>query len=244
MPPKKRAKMSKVDTQSILGGRIEFKNREFNFSDKQQQVLEKLLDPNTKIVFLSGCAGTSKTYMAIYAALHLLDRDYAKDIIYIRSLVESASRSLGYLPGDQEEKFSPFMMPLLDKCEEIISENSTKELTASNKLSSIPINFLRGASWRNKVVAVDEAQNLTHKELTTVLTRIGVNTKVFVMGDQLQSDINGKSGFADFIKAFDNPESVENGIHHFHFGKEDIFRSEILKFIVEKIEGISPPAHK
>lgn len=241
MAPKKRTKLAKVDAQSIIGSRIEFKQREFNLSEKQQQILKCLLDEKTKIVFLSGVAGTSKTWLSVYAALNLLDRDFSKDIIYIRSLIESASKSLGYLPGSEEEKFSPFLIPLLDKCDEIISDNCSKQLIAANKISSSPINFLRGQNFRNKIILVDESQNISRKEMVTIISRMAEGSKMFILGDLMQTDLpEGTSGLADFIKIFDNEESRENGIFNFSFGKEDIVRSKLLRFIVEKIEQLPP----
>jgi len=110
-------------------------------------------------------------------------------------------------------------------------------LFQSDYLKSIPVNFLRGATFMNNVVIVDEAQNLEHSELVTILTRFGKNCKLFVIGDSLQSDIQ-KSGFANIMKAFDTDVSRENGIQTFHFTEEDITRSKLLKFIVKVIAGI------
>jgi phosphate starvation-inducible PhoH-like protein len=220
-----------------------FKKREFNFSEKQVAILEKMFDPESKIVFLSGPAGTSKSFISIYAALHLLKENPDKKILYIRTAIESASKSLGALPGTENEKFLPYMMPILDKVEEIINDEPAKALFSTDIVSAIPVNYLRGASWRDKIVIFDESQNANKKELTTVLTRIGEGTKVFVLGDPSQSDINGQSGFASFFKAFTSAHCEDRGIYSFEFGKEDIVRSEILKFIVERIEGIEPPKH-
>jgi predicted ribonuclease YlaK len=239
MAIKKRTKLAKVDTQSIIGSRIDFKKREFNFTEKQQEILKCLLHDDTKIVFLSGYAGTSKTWLSVYAALHLIDRDFSRDIIYIRSLIESASKSLGYLPGSEEEKFSPFLIPLLDKCDEIINDACSKQLIAADKISSSPINFLRGQNFRNKIILVDEAQNISRKELITIISRMAEGSKMFILGDLMQTDLpDGVSGLADFIKVFDNEESRANGIFNFSFGKEDIVRSKLLRFILEKIEQI------
>lgn len=235
--------MVNMDFSPKLSNQLDFKEREFNFSEKQQKILDCLLDEKTKIVFLSGLAGTSKTYMAVYAALHLLNGDFGKDIVYIRSLVESASRSLGYLPGMAEEKFQPFMLPLMEKMEEIIEDHCSKQLLSSEKVIAIPVNFLRGASFKNKIVIVDEFQNMQKSEATTVISRIGDGTKYFILGDPMQSDINGKSAMVPFIDAFNNQESLDNGIFCFNFGKEDIVRSEILKFIMGKIEGIPQKSH-
>jgi PhoH-like ATPase len=110
-------------------------------------------------------------------------------------------------------------------------------LFESNYLKSIPVNFLRGATFTNNVVIVDEAQNLEHSELVTILTRFGKNCKLFIIGDSLQSDIQ-KSGFEKIMRAFDTDESNKNGIHAFHFTEEDITRSKLLKFIVKIIASI------
>ena len=91
---------------------IKFKHREFKFTAKQQRFLKTALDPETKIIFVSGPAGSSKTYMGVYALLQLMQQDFNKDLIYIRSIAESADKGLGSLPGDIAEKFDPFLMPL------------------------------------------------------------------------------------------------------------------------------------
>ena len=99
----------------------------------------------------------------------------------------------------------------------------------------MPINFIRGASWRDKIVIADEAQNFTFKELTTLITRIGDGTKILVCGDSMQSDINGKSGFSAMCKLFSDYKSRQKGIEYFEFTEEDIKRSKLLKFIISKL---------
>lgn len=239
MAIKKRTKLAKVDTQSIIGSRIDFKKREFNFTEKQQEILKRLFDDDTKIVFLSGPSGTSKTFLAVYAALHLLDKDHTRDVLYIRTVQESGSKGLGYLPGDQGSKFSPFQIPLEEKCEEIIEDSCMKGLFAEEKLQAIPVNFIRGQSWKNKIVVFDEIQNGSHKEITAAITRLGKGSKIIFCGDNAQIDMSAdKSGFADFVRAFSDQESRDKGIFHFKFGVEDIVREELLKFIVPRIEAM------
>ena len=215
---------------------IKFKKRNFKFTDKQQRFLKIALDPETKIIFVSGPAGSSKTYMGVYALLQLMQNDFTKDLIYIRSIAESADKGLGSLPGDIAEKFDPFLMPLYDKMEEIVYEGDTIYLKNKEKISAVPVNFLRGASWQNKLIFADEAQNFTKKELTTLTTRIGEDTKLIIGGDFMQSDINGKTGFKDFFNIFNDDESKEMGIHTFSFTTRDIVRSEILKFIIRRLD--------
>ena len=172
---------------------IKFKDRKFKFTANQRRFLDILLDPESKLIFASGPAGSSKTYMSLYGCLRLMDEDKEKDLLYIRSIAESADKGLGSLPGDITDKFNPFTMPLYDKLEEIIFEGDTAFLKQKERVSAIPINFLRGANWNNELIVADEAQNFTYKELTTLITRIGEDTKVIICGDFMQSDINGKS---------------------------------------------------
>lgn len=207
--------------------------------DKQLSFLEKSLAEDTKVMIVAGPAGTSKTYMSVYSAMRLLSADSQKDLIYIRTVIESADKGMGALPGDLEEKFNPYILPLLDKLDEVLPKNSTlkRDLLDKGRISALPVNFLRGASWNNKIIIADEAQNFSFKELTTLITRIGENCTLFICGDPMQSDINGKSGLPDFIKIFDGDDSKKEGIHNFFFNHSDIKRSKILKFIIQKIQN-------
>ena len=94
-----------------------------------------------KIMFVSGPAGSSKTYMSLYGCLRLMAEDKEKDLLYIRSIVESADKGLGSLPGDMSEKFNPFTLPLYDKLEEIIHEGDTAFLKQKERVTAIPVNF-------------------------------------------------------------------------------------------------------
>lgn len=217
--------------------RIEFKPRKFKFSEKQKKLLEICLNPETKIVFVTGPAGSSKTFMAVYSALNLLAANKDWDMTYIRSLAESADRGIGSLPGTVEEKFAPFMIPLEDKMDEIITAPSMINLKKDGVINAIPVNFIRGSSWTNKIIVCDEAQNFSKKELITIITRIGENAKLFICGDLMQSDIRS-SGFNQFNELFEGADSEAQGIHVFKFDKDDIYRSEILKFIVGKLEKL------
>ena len=190
-------------------------------------------------MFINGPAGTSKTYMSVYSALRLLSAEDDLDLIYVRTVIESAEKGLGALPGDLQEKFNPYMMPLMDKLEEMLPKNTSlkSDLLEKGRVSAMPINFLRGASWIDKVVVADEAQNFTFKELVTLVTRIGENSTLFICGDSMQSDINGKSGFNKMCSIFNDYKSRQKGIEYFEFDEQDIKRSEILKYIITKINS-------
>ena len=138
--------------------------------------------------------------------------------------------------AQKKDKFNPYIAPLQDKLDEMLPAKNTaptvmKELM-DERVEALPINFLRGANWINKIVIADEAQNFTFKELTTLITRLGENSKLFICGDFMQSDINGKSGFAPMYDIFNDDDSKLKGIHCFRFTKDDIMRDELLKFII------------
>ena len=228
------------DTSPIIPQRNKIKNQlsihQRNLNDKQKQFLELATDKTTKIVFVSGPAGTSKTYMAVYAALTLLNQRRVSDLLYIRSAVESSETKLGFLPGEADDKMAPYLAPLMDKLIELLPKGDIDTLQKEQRISSIPVGFLRGLNWNAKVIISDEAQNMTFKELLTLITRTGEFSKVFILGDAEQSDINGKSGFLKMISYFDDEESKANGIQVFRFTDDDIVRSGLVQFIVKKIK--------
>lgn len=208
-------------------------------TEKQKHFISLAFNENTNIMFVAGPAGSTKTYMAVYSALRLLSAFDELDLLYVRTVIESAEKGLGALPGDIDEKFNPYMAPLEDKLYEMLPKNNTSkhDMFESGRISAMPINYLRGSSWKDKIVIADEAQNFTYKELTTLITRVGKNCKLFICGDFMQSDINGKSGFPPMFDLFNDQDSVTMGIHSFKFGKEDILRSEILKYIISKLDN-------
>ncbi len=236
--PRKKASPAKQSAFQLDSGfhSINFKQRDFKFTVKQRQLLDSILSDDVKIIFVAGPAGSSKTYMSVYGCLQIMAKDFEKDLLYIRSIAESADKGLGSLPGDISDKFDPFLMPLYDKLDEMVHEGDTAYMKQIERISAVPINFLRGANWNNRLIVADEAQNFTFKELTTLITRIGEETKLIICGDFMQSDINGRSGFKEMFDLFNCEESLDHGITSFQFTNKDIVRSKILKYIVSKIE--------
>lgn len=209
-----------------------------DWSEKQKAFIELATHKDTKVVFLSGPAGTSKSILAVYCSLLLLNARKVSDIIYVRTIVESASNSMGTLPGDANEKLQFFTAVLNDKLEELLCAGDIKRLIADERVKGMPVNYLRGTSYNAKAVIVDEAQNANFQEILTSLTRIGKFTKYFILGDPMQTDLKHKehSGFKTMFDVFNTEESQQQGIYCVEFGKEDIMRSEILKFIIDQIE--------
>lgn len=211
---------------------------EFKLNDVHNSFMQMLLHKDTKMTFVDGPAGSAKSYLAVYAALQMLQKKQINQIVYIRSIVESASKSIGSLPGEVGEKFHPWALPLIEKLDELVGSKIGGDLIRDGFIKCMPVNFVRGLTFRDSVVIVDESQNMQKSELITILTRFGENSKYVVIGDSFQSDIGNKSGFAKIRQAFDDEECEAAGIHSFIFGENEVVRSEILKFIVRKLEGV------
>lgn len=231
---------SKKQKQKIVDVSLELNyeiNQQYKLNETHKNFVEQSLSEQSKILMIDGPAGSSKTYLSAYVSLLLLKQKQIKEIIYIRSVVESASKKLGFLPGDEESKFKPWSLPMVEKCDELIGMANTNNLLSDELIKCLPVNFLRGTTFKDVAVIVDEAQNLELNELITILTRFGNNCKLFLIGDSMQSDI-GKSGFKRIYNAFTSEESKNNGILSFTFTNNDITRSELLKYIIKVVENL------
>ena len=181
---------------------VSAKNMDVNFDIKSKYKLtpthksfvELCYSNKTNIAFVDGPAGTAKTYCAAYLALNMLKGHKVDEVVYIRSIIESASKSMGALPGEVDDKFLPWTLPLQEKLNELVSPGDAAHLFAKGIVKALPVNYVRGLTFKDSAVIVDEAQNLTKSELITILTRYGEDCKMIVIGDTLQSDIDGRSG--------------------------------------------------
>ena len=212
--------------------------KKFKLKDSHREFVTRGFDDAAKIMFVDGPAGSAKTFCAAYLGLNLLKTRQVEEIVYIRSIIESASKSMGALPGEVDDKFYPWSIPLQEKLDELLKPGVSRSLFESGRVRAIPVNYVRGLTFADAFVIVDEAQNLTHSELVTIMTRFGNNSKMVIVGDTRQSDINGKSGFMPMYEVFDDAQSRDNGVFTYKFTEQDIMRSEILKFLVSKISSI------
>lgn len=225
-----------IPQRNKLKGNLNIYQREF--TENQKKFLELASDKNSRLIFVSGPAGSAKTYLSVFSSLKMINEKRVSDLIYIRSAVESSDAKLGFLPGEADEKMAPYIQPLLDKLVELLPKGDVDLLMKDDRVSAIPVGFLRGLNWNAKVIIADEAQNMTFKELFTLITRVGEFSKVFVIGDPEQSDINGKSGFIKMMAQFDDDESRSNGIYTFKFTEDDIVRSGLVRFIIKRVKKV------
>lgn len=178
------------------------------------------------IIFGIGSAGTGKTYIAAtYAAGELFHRRIDK-IILTRPNIETG-RGLGFLPGELDEKYAPFLQPFESIFSKSLGNGFYEYALKTKNIDPKPLGFMRGSTFENCIVLMDEVQNCTKEELKMVLSRIGRNCKMILSGDPDQVDIQD-SGLKDAVNRLEGLE----GIEVIRFRDEDIVRSKLCKAII------------
>ena len=206
---------------------------------------EKVFDAweKNKHLFLFGAAGTGKSFITMYLALKdILDEQSPYNKLYIvRSLVPT--REIGFLPGDHEDKANLYQIPyknmvryMFEMPDDASFEMLYSNLKAQDTVSFWSTSFIRGTTIDNAIVLVDESENLNFHELDSIITRLGVNSKIIFAGDAAQSDLikaHEKTGIMDFKKIIDDMSEFES----IEFGIDDIVRSGLVKsYLISKIK--------
>ncbi len=181
------------------------------------------------LMFAVGPAGSGKTYTAIALAVRALKNREIKRIILSRPAVE-AGENLGFLPGDLKEKIDPYLQPLYDALRDMIPPSRLQEFMEKETIHIAPLAYMRGRTLNDAVVILDEAQNTTKNQLKMFLTRMGVNTKFIVTGDDTQIDLPRKS-MSGLVHAMRILKDVK-GISIIHFDVKDIVRHKLVQRIV------------
>lgn len=197
---------------------------------EQKQVLRVIHD-NT-ITFLSGPAGTGKTWLAVaYGVSEFLKGRYER-LIFTRPCIEANGEKLGYLPGSANDKIGPYMLPIFDILSRRMTKKDIDKLINEGKIVTLPMAFQRGITFTNAYVVGDEFQNACPSQVRMFLTRIGENSKIVVTGDITQSDIEGRciNGLADAIGRMQGAD----GIGIASLSTESIVRHPIIKVIEER----------
>ncbi|MDI7774188.1 PhoH family protein [Asticcacaulis sp. EMRT-3] len=175
-------------------------------SEGQTALLSAIDEKN--LVLALGPAGTGKTYLAIAKAVEALEAGKVGRIVLSRPAVE-AGESIGYLPGDMEDKLAPYLRPLYDALTDRLSMKRVKALISEGLIEIAPVGYMRGRTLNNAFVVIDEAQNCTYTQLKMLLTRLGWNSTMIVTGDPNQSDLlTGLSGLADVADKFEAVETI------------------------------------
>ena len=219
----------KADESSVevfaRGGRIRAK------TEGQKAYLKALFEND--LTFCTGPAGTGKTYLAVAAAASMLKRHQVKRIVLARPAVEAGER-LGFLPGDLAAKVNPYLRPLFDALNDMIDFEQVKRFMMNDVIEVIPLAFMRGRTFNDSVVILDEAQNTTVGQMLMFLTRLGNDSKMIVTGDPRQTDLEPdvESGLGD---ALERLQGIK-GIAHVALDRADIVRHRLVQNIVNAYE--------
>ena len=182
------------------------------------------------MVFGIGPAGTGKTYLACALAANALKNKEVERIILARPAVE-AGESLGFLPGDLQDKVDPYLRPLYDAIFEIVGQETAARLRESGVIEVVPLAYMRGRTLDNSFIILDEAQNTTREQMKMFLTRMGFNSKVVVTGDITQIDLpkGAGSGLVEAKRVLSGVEGVEFS----YLTEVDVVRHELVKRIIK-----------
>jgi phosphate starvation-inducible PhoH-like protein len=186
------------------------------------------------MTFSIGPAGTGKTYLAVAQALKcVLSRDKRK-LILTRPVVE-AGENLGFLPGDLEQKISPYLRPLYDAMESFVAPETIHRLEENRILEIAPLAYMRGRTLSDCFVILDEAQNTTKEQMKMFLTRLGESTKAVITGDITQIDLPQRrnSGLLDVISVLKTIREID----FIFLGEEDVVRNPLVRKIVRAYEA-------
>src|SRR5450432_3414746 len=191
------------------------------------------------IVFGIGPAGTGKTYLAVAMAAAALKKEQVSRIILTRPAVE-AGEALGFLPGDLQEKITPYLRPLYDSLRDMLEPEEIERNMARQVIEVAPLAYMRGRTLGNAFVILDEAQNTTTEQMFMLLTRIGPKSKCVVTGDVTQIDLpsNKRSGLVEALQALKEVP----GIATVYFNERDVVRHELVRAIINAYQQHRSPA--
>lgn len=218
--------MARQSLSSMIGGGL----KGVQLRQSQKKYVDHI--QTNDITFCYGPAGTSKTFTACYVALKMLEEKKIKEIILCKPIQE-AGEKLGFLPGDKEEKVDPYMKSYKSNIEKIIGVEATKTLFDKKIIRFEPLAYMRGDTFDDALMILDEAQNATFKQLMLFVTRMGRDSKVVVTGDVSQHDISlSQVSLPDFIELIKDVRGVGTHI----FTDNDIVRAKILQEVVKRYD--------
>lgn len=204
-----------------------FKNQIRTKTKTQIEYFQKV--KKSDIVFSIGPAGTGKTFLAVAMALRELKLNEVKRIVLTRPAVE-AGESLGFLPGDLQEKIDPYLRPITDALQYMLSPEKYKIMKERNIIEINPLAYMRGRTLNNAFVILDEAQNTTETQMKMFLTRLGVGSKAIITGDTTQIDLprSKKSGLISAQRILNKID----GIDFVYFSDHDVVRHKLVADII------------
>jgi phosphate starvation-inducible protein PhoH and related proteins len=195
---------------------------------KQREFLNAISE--LPVVFAVGSAGSGKTFLAAAQAYHYLSYEFVDRIVIVRPAI--ATEDLGYLPGDMKEKLDPYLLPLMDAFSDLSNPKMVQDLVHEGAIEVAALAFMRGRTFNNAFIVLDEAQNTTIDQMKMFLTRFGENVKVVITGDPTQSDIRGENGLQWATRKLRSCKSVAI----IQYENKDVVRSALVRDILNYLE--------
>ncbi len=194
----------------------------------QERFLALLEDDCVDICFAVGPAGTGKTYIATLYSIYMLKENLIDKIVITRPNVPVDNKDIGFLPGGIMEKMAPWIKPILDIFEEFYSPKQIQYMIEDGVIEICPIAYIRGRTFKNAIVLVDEAQGTTKNSMLSILTRIGDDSRIIVTGDMDQSDRGRDNGLHDFLCRYQESDHIKM----ICFNHEDVERHPVVKEVL------------
>ena len=239
---KRRQKYPQAVPDTVMGQPVKIKNliKAKNFT--QELYLESLTEQ--PLTICSGPAGSGKTYLVTSVAIQKLINNEVDRVVITRPVVE-AGEHLGFLPGTLEEKLDPYLLPLMDAIEDHVGPVMTKKLMETGKIEIAPLAFMRGRTFNNCFVILDEAQNSTVEQMKMFVTRMGYDSQFAINGDLGQSDLqrprdaggSWENGLQYIIRKL---KGRDEKINYIEFQNRDVVRSAMVQRILNLLDAPEP----
>lgn len=204
---------------------------------KQQELIDVLGNEKIPIVVVTGPAGTGKTLISTSFAIESFENGKYEKIVICRPNVAVDDRDIGYLPGNILEKMAPWTRPFEDIFLEYYKKTEYMKMLEEGLIEIVPLAYIRGRTFKNSFVIIDEAQGTTPNSILSILTRIGENSKYVITGDLKQSDFLHKNGLNDFVERIKNKEL--KFIKLIEFSKDDIQRHPAISEVLDLYDNLS-----
>lgn len=204
----------------------------------QHQFVNRMTNGSSNIVIAVGPSGTGKTLLAIHVGVQQLLKNKISKIVLTRPTV-SVDEDIGFLPGKIEDKMLPWLRPIFDILHKYYSKNVVQRMIDDNVIELCPLSLMRGRTFENSWIICDEAQNTTPHQMKMILTRLGKNSKLVIIGDTEQSDSNlAKNGLIDITQRIENQGegAINKGIHIIKFAQNDVQRHSVVKYVLDLYE--------
>lgn len=184
------------------------------------------------VLICTGPSGTGKTMEACKAGLSFLQENRVEKLIITRPNV-TVEESLGYLPGDMEEKMYPWMIPIYEYLEEFSDKKTVSRYLRDGMVEVCPLGYMRGRTFNDTFIIADEVQNSTPRQMMNLLTRIGNNSKLVMTGDLDQCDLEEENGLNEFLDLLNRYKHEQEIVQHVTLSEDDVMRSEVVKEILK-----------